>query len=71
VQDVYGKNGDLLTEAERQVVESGLAGMVDMEKMRAVALAAEGVAADVTRISRPVRAGTGFKGVGKWIDGLF
>lgn len=52
-QDVYGKTGDLLAEAVRQVEESGLSGVVDSEKLRAVALAAEGVAADVTRSFAP------------------
>jgi L,D-transpeptidase ErfK/SrfK len=52
-QDVYGKTGDLLAEAERQIKEAGLSDLVDSEKVSAVALAAEGVAADVTRRFSP------------------
>ena len=52
-QDVYRKNGDLLAEAERQINEAGLSGIVDSEKVRAVAAAKEGVATDVTRVFTP------------------
>ncbi len=51
--DIYGKTGDLLAEAERQIKEAGLASIVDTEKVRAVVAAKEGVAADVTRAFTP------------------
>ena len=52
-QDVYGKTGDLLDEAERQIKDAGLSGIVDTEKVRAVAAAKVGVATDVTKVLVP------------------
>jgi L,D-transpeptidase ErfK/SrfK len=51
--DIYGKTGDLLAEAERQIKGAGLSDIVDAEKVRAVATAKEGVAADVTKSFTP------------------